>query len=806
VNNSPVQADDVQTANAIAVSCVTSAKHTKTQTYHAKEIIESIRNDKHFKLREPIKTIRKTFHNILGSAPSSRKAAKEAVAAEKKRLPGVLWSGTFSERKKDALLQHSGLLCADLDELGDQLAAVRAKLRESPHVWALFVSPTGDGLKCVFRVQPDAHAHKASFHAVEEHVRVLTGIQIDQSCSDVARLCFLSHDPDALINEDAIELPPSETERLTSSAGSAVLEAACKARRGIAEHLLGAIDWKTETRGLCTCPGQYLHQSPNGTRDCEVRLDGAPTIHCFHNHCKGICKGVNHELRSRIGKAERAANLQAQTTDNKGIVEAYYDSGRRCYWTTNSRGSWMEINEQSLRRLLKKSGFCAICREGERLSEVDQRLSEIQLEHDVAYAGPLAGHRSGVFECYGNRILVTTSPNLTEPKPGDWPTLSRFLENILVGGPHDQRCYLYGWLKLSYEALRAERLRPAPVMGIAGPRNSGKSLLQNLFTIIFGDRVAKPYRYMSGHTDFNGELFGAEHLMVEDEAPSTDLRSRRALGAHIKAFTVNQTQSCHVKNRQALTLAPFWRVSISVNDEPENLMILPPISDAENDSLGDKIILLRANLAEMPMPTETLEQREHFWQTLVSELPAFLHFLLEWEMPQGIRHPRYGMKTWHHPELLVALDALAPETRLLSLIDEVLFTDREDNDGHFIARSRAKDSWQGTAEELESLLRSHPTYGYEAQKLFSWPTACGTYLGRLAKRFPKRVESDRSSDARRWILRRTKVQASTDAARTSSRECGQCDHAVHCEGCGAGLNQNTDFSLCAKCEKKGGEF
>jgi hypothetical protein len=333
----------------------------------------------------------------------------------------------------------------------------------------------------------------------------------------------------------------------------------------------------------------------------------------------------------------------------------------------------------------------------------------------------------------------------------------------------------------------AARLRPAPVMAIAGPRNSGKSLLQNLFTVILGGRVAKPYRYMSGHTDFNGELFGAEHLMVEDEAPSTDLRSRRALGAHIKAFTVNETQSCHVKNRQALTLAPFWRVSISVNDEPENLMILPPISDSENDSLGDKIILLRANLAEMPMPTETLEQRERFWQILVSELPAFLHFLLEWELPQGIRHPRYGMKTWHHPELLLALDALAPETRLLSLIDEVLFTDHEKDRGHFVTGSKKADSWEGTAEELETLLRHHQAFGYEAQKLFSWPTACGTYLGRLAKKYPKRVESGRSSDARRWILHRAKVQMDTDAARTkdycdssllSAGRLGQCKNAI----------------------------
>jgi hypothetical protein len=773
VNITPIKSGDVQTANAIAVSCVKSAKDTKTQDYDAKEVIESIRTDKQFKLRPlklapRIERIRKKFSDAL-TQTGDRKMAKHAVNEEKKQLPAVMFSGRFRSRRSNTLLQHSGLLCADLDDLGGRLADIRSKLLTSPHLWALFTSPTGDGLKCVFRVPADVEKHKPSFRAVENHVRDLTGTQIDEACSDVGRLCFLSYDPDSYFNEQATKLVPlPESEKSEHIHSPAPSEPEIKIRRDIAVAVLGEIDWQTETQGNCTCPGQHLHTTPTKEAHCQVLVNGAPTIRCFHSHCKSILKGVNHELRSRIGKAERAAKseLQNALNDRPKVIQAHYDVGRKCYWTTNSRGGWIEINEQSLRRLLKKQGFRATRLEGERLSEVDQKLNEIQLEQDVAYAGPLAGHRSGVFECYGNRILVTTSPKLVEPKTGDWPMLRQFLQNLLVDGAYDQRPYVYAWLKLGYEALRARRLRPAPVMGIAGPRNSGKSLLQNLVTVIFGGRVAKPYRYMSGRTDFNGELFSAEHLMVEDEAPSTDLRSRRALGAHIKAFTVNQTQSCHVKNRQAITLAPFWRVSISVNDEPENLMILPPISASEDDSLGDKIILLRAKLADVPMRTETLEQWSAFWETLMAELPAFLDFLLNWEVPKELRHPRYGMKTWHHPELLLALDALAPETRLLSLIEEVLFTDHENKlgSGHVVTRSRTKASWEGTAEELESLLRSDPAYGYEAQKLFSWSTACGTYLGRLAKKHPTRVESDRSSNARRWILRRAGMQPALGAA------------------------------------------
>jgi hypothetical protein len=54
------------------------------------------------------------------------------------------------------LLAPSGLLCADLDNLGKRLTEVRAKLAKSPYLFALFTSPTGNGLKAVLRVPADA--------------------------------------------------------------------------------------------------------------------------------------------------------------------------------------------------------------------------------------------------------------------------------------------------------------------------------------------------------------------------------------------------------------------------------------------------------------------------------------------------------------------------------------------------------------------------------------------------------------------------------------------------------------------------
>jgi hypothetical protein len=79
-------------------------------------------------------------------------------------------------------------------------------------------------------------------------------------------------------------------------------------RQRITTELLGMVDWQSETSGFVACPGKHLHTTGDNERDCKIELDNVPTVHCFHNSCRGILEGVNHELRSRIGKVEYKAD------------------------------------------------------------------------------------------------------------------------------------------------------------------------------------------------------------------------------------------------------------------------------------------------------------------------------------------------------------------------------------------------------------------------------------------------------------------------------------------------------------------
>ena len=56
---------------------------------------------------------------------------------------------------------------------------------------------------------------------MQARVRELCGLEIDAACKDVARLCFVSFDPEAHLNRDAIELLPlAELPKLKKSAPS----------------------------------------------------------------------------------------------------------------------------------------------------------------------------------------------------------------------------------------------------------------------------------------------------------------------------------------------------------------------------------------------------------------------------------------------------------------------------------------------------------------------------------------------------------------------------------------------------------
>jgi hypothetical protein len=365
-------------------------------------------------------------------------------------------------------------------------------------------------------------------------------------------------------------------------------------------------------------------------------------------------------------------------------------------------------------------------------------LRHLQQKKFVAYAGPLAGRDRGYYFENGIPVLVTRSPQMIKPHPGKWETLEALFSNLYWSDDEpyaeQQQNAFYGWLQVAFNALCQRRWQPGQALAFAGAANVGKSLTQRIITVILGGRVAKAALFLQGRTDFNGELFATDHLMLEDESAGTRMPERLAFAAQLKEIAANQTHACHAKHRQIVNLNAWWRVTLSLNDEPEHLLILPPI-DRDTE---DKIILLRALVAEMPMPTETPEDKAKFWKQLISELPAFLYYLTkEFELPAEWRSARFGVTHFHHPILLKELQDLDPALLLLELIDTANIWNQWDPT---IAKWVTKTPWEGSALELRRVLMNNPTTRNDASSLLKWVNATGRYLNKLAKSRGARVK------------------------------------------------------------------
>lgn len=412
--------------------------------------------------------------------------------------------------------------------------------------------------------------------------------------------------------------------------------------------------------------------------------------------------------------------IEPEKIDTAGCcLESYYLEPSKDFYIRNRSGRYIRVKEAALKRELRGLGIEGKVDKGGLLSEQEVFISNCMHERDIVFAGPMAGYRQGFYEDCGSRFLVTNSPVLPAPTPGDWPVLKQFLTGLL----DDQAKWFYGWIKIAYETVAAGKRRTGQALVLAGPRECGKSLLQNIITKILGGRSAKPFQFMCAGTAFNSDLFAAEHLMLEDEMPSCDLKSRRALGAAIKSFTANEEQRCHGKGQQPFMARPFWRVTVSVNDEPENLMVLPPL----DESLEDKMIILRAHKNAMPMPTASVTDREKFWNRLMLEVPHMLHDLCKWTIPASMSSERYGVGHYHNHEIVNMVNELSPEMKLIQLIDKALAYNLP---------------YQGSSVDLEHDLKGEDSVvAAEARSLLYYNTSCGQYLARLEKKMPHRVSS-----------------------------------------------------------------
>lgn len=116
-------------------------------------------------------------------------------------LPAITFSGIFIRRQIDALKEFSGLICVDID--GINPVEIKELLASDTNIYCMFASPSNMGLKILIKTDNNPDNHKEAVIHLQNYFAVMYDIEVDKSCKDVSRLCYVSYDPDLRFNRDS---------------------------------------------------------------------------------------------------------------------------------------------------------------------------------------------------------------------------------------------------------------------------------------------------------------------------------------------------------------------------------------------------------------------------------------------------------------------------------------------------------------------------------------------------------------------------------------------------------------------------
>lgn len=130
---------------------------------------------------------------------------------QKTNLPYLVCAQFYPNFRKKENFASTEYFILDLDHLYQfdiNIEVLKNKLKQEEQMLLLFISPSNDGLKAVFKLASkitDAAYYSLFYKLFAAHFANKYQLQgvVDLKTSDVSRCCFMSHDPEAYFNPEA---------------------------------------------------------------------------------------------------------------------------------------------------------------------------------------------------------------------------------------------------------------------------------------------------------------------------------------------------------------------------------------------------------------------------------------------------------------------------------------------------------------------------------------------------------------------------------------------------------------------------
>lgn len=357
---------------------------------------------------------------------------------------------------------------------------------------------------------------------------------------------------------------------------------------------------------------------------------------------------------------------------SSGVTDTYYVNGK--YWRIKGRW-WIADQRDNMILRLKNQGFESTKKKGATASEVEQVLFAIQESSPINAVAPFP-HTPERFVEWSNQLYLNINTNQPcEPSPEgtgkareNFPWLHEYLTNLLHRHPTDVIHpieYIYAELQRAYRAIRKGTPTSGHAIIISGANGKGKSFLTTkLLKHIFGS-ATDAGKFLVEGLGFNKEMGQSFIWYVDDNRSAATLSGHRVFTETLKKHVATPEVRWEAKYIDSTQLPFYGRVWLTCNEDPESVTMIPDL----DMTIRDKVSLFRID----PDRGVKFLPNEEMDNILKRETPYFLRWLLDdYRAPEEITEdatPRYGIREYHHPDLLASARENSPLHRLAEIID-----------------------------------------------------------------------------------------------------------------------------------------
>lgn len=342
-----------------------------------------------------------------------------------------------------------------------------------------------------------------------------------------------------------------------------------------------------------------------------------------------------------------------------GATDGLYFDGK-AYWIKNSDNNWDDYNSENTQRYLVSKGLRKEGRRGEA-SEVERAMTQLAFQGRVAGAFPFLYRNEDRVSIAGKNYLnVLRVPIIVADSGkhawGDgFPWLASYLEQIFSP---DQLQVFLGWLGHFYRSAAAGKLRKGQALFVAGPQGIGKTFLSQIVIGGLMGGAQEATNFLLGKTEFNAEMFTSPCWSIDDSVAAAEGKAHEVYSQIVKKVVANYNLTYRRMYSNPITMPWEGRIVVTLNNDPESIAMLPNVEA----SMLDKVIFLLA--------TPTTVNFQGGEEAVRAELPCFASFLRDAKIPDHlVGDYRYGVKEFHHPELLQEAKLSSSTNSISELLD-----------------------------------------------------------------------------------------------------------------------------------------